>query len=269
MAARSIHALLFVLASAAGCEDRPRPAPIVDASVSASAQAEPPAPPREGCARVGILDGIEAEASCVVGRANEDVMRATLKDLSITLTPEPSEVVGGGMALLNLAIKNVGSSEVTLYLEARARPAGPRTDWSRVAGVPEPHPIASEVPRLLFPLTTTDSRDHDVDAVPTIAGSTPVPPPPTLLAVHLRPGGKVTRAIAWWALRIPAPAKPVTNDAGHRYVPKTTAISLVPGEYNVTVELPFHGLSREERTIATRMRVARIPLPDGGLRRYY
>ena len=268
MAARSIHALLLVLAAVAGCEDPPRAAPVVDASSSAQAEPPPP-PPREGCARVGIIDGIEAEPSCVVKRANEDAMRAVLKDLSITLTPEPPEVVGGGMALLNLAIKNTGSSEVTLYLEARPRPTGPRTDWSRVAGVPEPHPTASEVPRLLFPMTTTDSRDRDVDAVPTVAGSAVVPPPPTILALRLRPGGKITRVISWWALRIPAPAKPVTNDAGHRFVPKTTAVSLTPGEYNVTVELPFHGLGREERKVSTRVQVTRTPLPDGGLRRYY
>src|SRR5690348_14080398 len=111
--ARSIHALLLVLAAVPGCEDPRRAAPIVDASSSAP---PPPRPQREGCARVGFIDGIEADPSCVVKRASEDAMRPALKDLAITLTAEPPEVVGGGMALLNLTIKNNGSAETTLLL---------------------------------------------------------------------------------------------------------------------------------------------------------
>ena len=115
-------------------------------------------------------------------------------------------------------------------------------------------------------MTTTDSYERDVDAVPTVAG-TNAPSPSAVLAVHLRPGGKLTHVMSWWALRIPAPAPVVKDDAGHRYVPKTTAILLFPGEYTITVELPLYGLGREERKVTTRMRVTRVPLPDGGLRR--
>lgn len=215
------------------------------------------------------MDGIETDPSCVVKTVNEGVMRLTSKQLAITLEPEPTEVVAGGTALLALTIKNTSSTEATLFLEARPRQVGPRTDWSRVAGIPEPHPIASEIPRLLFPTTTADSFGRDVDALPTIAGSGVAPSAPTLLAVHLRPGAKLTRNASWWALRIPAPAPIVTDDAGHRYIPKTTALPLFPGEYTVTVELPFAGVTREERRITTRVRVTRTPLPDGGLRKLF
>ena len=238
----------------------------MDASVAAP---PPPAPRREGCARVGVLDGAESDPSCVVKRASEEATRAALKQLSITLEPEPPEVVAGSTALLTLTIKNVSTSEATLFLEARPRLPGPKTDWSRVVGIPEPRSTASEVPRLLFPMTTTDSYDRDVDQLPTVPGSAPPPSPPTILAVHLRPGGKLTHVTSWWALRIPAPAPIVTDDAGHRYVPKTTAINLFPGEYTVTVELPFYGLSREERKVTARLAVTRAPLPDGGFRRLY
>ncbi|MBX3260917.1 MAG: hypothetical protein KF782_14625 [Labilithrix sp.] len=267
MAVRATHVRLLTIAAAlAGCDDPPRAAPAVDASVRPSSP--PPPPPRAGCARAGGFDAVENDPTCVVKSASEDATRAALKSLSITLTASPSEVVGGGTALLTLTIENTSPAEATLLLEARARPAGPRTDWSRVVGIPEPRPGTSEAPRLLFPTTTTDSRDRDVDAVPTVAPSAP-PPAPTLLAVHLRPGGKLTRVISWWALRIPAPSPAVTLDGGHRYVPKTTAQNLVPGEYTVTVELPFYGLGREERKVTTRIGVTRTPLPDGGFKRVF
>jgi hypothetical protein len=273
MTARAIHRWLLpavMAVSVVGCEDPPRLAAL-DASTSASASRVPPPPPppqREGCARSGAMSGIESEPSCLVKKGNEDAMRAALKQLTITLDPEPSEVVGGGTSLLALTIKNTSAFEATLFLEARPRAPGLRTDWSRVVGIPEPHPAASEVPRLLFPMTTTDSYDRDVDALPTVPGSGATPQA-TIFAVHLRPGAKLTHNLSWWALRIPAPAPIVTDDAGHRYIPKTTAQILSPGEYNVTVDLPFHGLSREERKIVTRLRVTRTPLPDGGLRRAF
>ena len=196
-------------------------------------------------------------------------MRAALKQLSIDIAAEPAEVVAGGTSLLTITIKNTSSSEATLLFEARPRPPGPRTDWSRVVGIPEPHPNASEAPKLHFLMTTTDGGNRDVDQLPIVAGTALPPPPPTILAVHLRPGGKLTHVSSWWALRIPAPAPVVTDDAGHRYIPKTTAINLYPGEYTVTVELPLYGLSREERKVTTRMKVTRTPLPDGGFRRLY
>ena len=263
MASRSSWARIGLATSllACACEDPPRAAPIIDASASL---APLPTPVREGCARSGSLEATETDPSCIVKQVTEDAVRAPLSRVSITLDAEPAEAVAGGTSLLTLTIKNTSSTEVTVFLEARSRQPGPRTDWSRVAGIPEPR-AAAEMAHLLFPVTTSDSDGRDVDALPTVAGSTPVAVS-TLLAVHLRPGAKLTRSASWWALRIPAPAPIVTDDAGHRYVPKTTALALMPGEYTVTLELPLPLLGREERRVSTRVRVKRPPLMDGGVR---
>jgi hypothetical protein len=269
MTARLVHGWRFLaLAAVAACEDPPRSAPRSDASV---APAPPPPPQREGCARSGSFEALETDPSCVVKRSNEDAMRAALKQIAITLEAEPGEVVAGGASLLTLTIRNTSASEVTLFLEARPRPPGPRTDWSRVVGIPEPRPGGGDVPRLLFPLVTSDEGGRDVDALPTVSGSAALAPTPepTILAVHLRPGAKLTRTLSWWALRIPAPAPIVTLDGGHRYVPKTTAFNLLPGDYTVTIDLPLSALGREERKLTTRLRVTRAPLPDGGFRRSF
>jgi hypothetical protein len=202
----------------------------------------------------------------VVARASEDANRASWRALAITLEADAPEVMTGGTALLTLAVKNTSASEVPLVLEARPRRPGPRTDWSRVAGVPEPRANAPEVARLLFPTVTTDASNQDVDSLPTVPGAAGAPPAPTILLVRLRPGGKLTRTAPWWALRIPAPPPVVKGSAGHRFYPKTTALNLSPGEYTVTIELPFFGLTREERKVTTRVRVTRATLPDGGVR---
>ncbi len=256
---------MLAIAIATACEDPPR--------VGVSADASAPLPPapfpraREGCARAGPFDAIESDPSCIVKEANEDAMRAVAKQLTITLEAEPPEVMSGGTSLLSLTVKNTSSIEAMLLLEARPRASGTRTDWSRVAGVPEPRSPVADAPHLFFPPLTTDASGRDVDSLPTIAvfGGAPAPPP-TFFAVRLRPGGKLTRAVSWWALRIPAPPPVVKDDAGHRFSPKTTALNLAPGEYTVTMELPFLGMTREERKIGTRVRVARATLPDGGLR---
>lgn len=270
MSVRSVHgALAIALVAVVGCDELVRGAPGADAGASRPPPAPAPAPaePREGCTRAGRLESLERDPSCVVQRANEDATRAALRQLAITLEAEPAEVVAGGTALLVLTVKNTSSSEATLSFEARTRPPGPRTDWSRVVGIPEPRGGGSETPRLLFPTTTTDAAGRDVDAVPVLPGSGATPPAPRLLAVHLQPGAKLTRSWSWWALRIPAPAPVVTDDAGHRYHPKTTAVNLAPGEYTVTAELPLAELGREERKVTTRVRVTPVPLPDGGRRR--
>jgi hypothetical protein len=212
----------------------------------------------------GVASLIEADPTCIVHHPSEDAMRGALKQLSIGCTVEPAEVVAGSAGLLTVTMTNSSSGETTLILEGRTRPAGARTDWARVAGVPEPHSSTPDAIRLFFPMTTTDASDHDVDALPTIAGSTASPAAPTTFAVHLRPSGKLTHSVSWWALRIPAPQPVVQDDAGHRYVPKTSAIPLSPGDYNISVELPFYGLSREERKVSTRVHVTRAPLLDGG-----
>lgn len=185
-------------------------------------------------------------------------MRASLKYLSIALIVEPPEVISGNTALVTVEIKNTSSRETTILFEAKSRMPGPRTDWSRVAGVPEPVGSNPDPPRLFFPMTTTDAWDHDVDALPTIPNSVDrTPAPPTPLAVHLRPGGKLTHHASWWAYRIPAPAPIVKDDAGHRYVPKTSAINLSPGDYAIVVDLPLYGLGKEERKVSSRVRVVK------------
>jgi hypothetical protein len=261
MTVRSIARLsLAGFALVSGCEETPRTAPGVDAS----AAPPPPPPPREGCARTGNIDSLENDPTCVIRHVGEDAMRAAMKSLTITTVAEPAEVAAGGTALLHVTIKNTGAAETTVFFETRTRMPGPRTDWTRVVGIPEAR--GTETPKLLFPMTTTDSGDRDVDALPTIAGSASVPPPSSTLAVHLRPGGKLTHTMSWWALRIPAPAPVVQDDAGHRYVPKTSALPLTPGDYNVIVELPFVGLTREERKTWARMHVIRAPKLDAGTR---
>jgi hypothetical protein len=244
------------------CEERP-------AGPADTGVPPPPPPPverRPGCSRNGPLDGIDTDAACIVKQVPEDAMRASMKRLSITVTPEPTEVISGSSGVLAITIKNTSNIETTVYFEARQRLAGPRTDWTRVAGVPDVHPNAGENAKLLFPLTTTDNYDRDVDALPTVANSTPPASPPTILAVHLRPGAKVHHSVMWWALRIPAPAPIVTDDAGHRYIPKTIASPLFPADYNVAIDLPLYGLTREERKLTIKMKVIRAPLFDGGPR---
>lgn len=240
-----------------GCEERAPP--VMEASPP------PAAPPvlREGCARVGSIEAVETDPTCVVRRIDEDAMRSSLKRLAITVGIEPAEVFAGGTGLVNVTIRNTSAVETIVVFEARTRLPGPRTDWSRVHGVPEPH-AATETMKLFFPMITTDQRDRDVDALPTISGSNVATPASTPLGVHLRPGGKLTHSLSWWALRIPAPAPIVQDDAGHRYIPKTSALALDPGEYNVVLELPLYGLTREERKFSAHVRVTRAPKLDGG-----
>ncbi len=249
-----------------GCEDAPKIVVVPDAGPPPPA---PLPPPREGCARTGSLEGIESDPACAARAPTEEAARAALKQVAISVTVEPPEVLAGGTALLKVVIKNTSPNEVTLWFESKTRSAGPRFDWARVAGVPEPHAAYPDAPRLFFAMTTTDPHDRDVDSMPTVsAGSTIVPPQPTPLAVHLRAGGKLTHVVAWWALRIPAPAPVVQDDAGHRFYPKTMAYPLAPGEYGVALDLPLHALSREERKQAVRINVLPSAFPDGGLRRH-
>jgi hypothetical protein len=252
---------------ALACEDPPRAGPAVDAAPSTSAA--PVAAPlalREGCTRVGSIDALESDPSCVLRQPADDVMRTSMRHLAIAATLEPAEVLPGGSALVTITVRNTSSSETLVVFEARSRPPGPRPDWSRVVGIPEQRSTGPESPRLFFPITTTDASNRDVDAVPIVAGSTPVPAPPTALGVHLRPGGTLTHTSSWWALQIPAAAPVWKDDAGHRYYPKTAALPLAVGEYSVVVEVPLFGLTREERRFAARVRVVRAAAPDGGTR---
>lgn len=251
---------LVTAVSFAACDDPPKPPP-PDAAPPPPPPAPPP-PPREGCARSGMMDGIEADPTCVVKPPSEDTVRASMKQLAITVTPDKAEVFSGGTVHLTVTIRNTSTREATVWLEASTRATGVRTDWTRVVGIPEPHPGATEVPRLFFNVTTTDSWDRDVDAVPTTgSGSSPVPTP---LGIRLRAGAKLTRVVEWFALRIPAPAPMFQDDAGHRFYPKTLAYPLPAGDYGVALYLPFFSLSKEERKQVLKLKVLTPPKLDGG-----
>lgn len=242
-------------------------APVVDAS----AEPPPAPPPREGCVRSGPLSSLETDPACVVHRSDDGLralmgaeIHAVMKHIEIEASIEPTEVNAGAEALVHLVLKNTSTTETTLILDARPRPAGPRPDFARMHGVPEIKGVGTDTPHLFFPVQTMDARDRDVDALPVVenSGAQPVP---TTLAVRLLPGSKLTHAIPWWALSIPAPAPIYKDDAGHRYVPKTSAHALPPGDYSVVVELPIWGLTREERKVAIHVHVVRPPLMDGGV----
>jgi hypothetical protein len=188
-------------------------------------------------------------------------MRAAMKKLTITAALESSEVFAGSSTTVTVTIHNTSTEAVPVVLEARSRPAGPRPDLSRVAGIPSARLDLATSPKAFFSITTTDARDREVDALPTVAAPTSQPTP---VGTTLKPGAKLTHTASWWALGIPAPAPIFQDDAGHRYFPKTSAIPLYPGEYNVVVDVPIYGLSREERKFTARVRVRKSPPLDGG-----
>jgi len=248
----------FLAMGLVACEEAPR-ATAPDASVRPPPQ-KPPAP-EEGCTRTGNVEALASDPSCFVARPTEEATRAALKKLSITCALDATDVYAGGSTTVTVTLQNTSAENLLVVFEARPRPSGPRPDWSRVAGVPSARPELATAPKLFFTTTTTDARDREVDALPTLTAQAA---PPTAIGVWLRPGAKLTHASSWWALGLPAPAPIFQDDAGHRYVPKTSAMPLSPGEYNVVVEIPFYGLSREERKVAARVRVRRPPGPDGG-----
>ena len=258
---------LLMLAALIACEDPPKVAASLDAGAKKPEAAAPTveAPKREGCSRVGSLEYAETDPSCILRtlHVSEEMMRATMKQVTITPTLEPEDVIAGSSGVFHITIKNTSSSEALVAFEAKTRLPGPRTDWSRVVGVPEPKTV-SDTPKLFFPISTTDSYNREVDALPTVSeGATPVAPTPTVLGVYLRPGGKLTHTALWWALRIPAPAPMYQDDAGHRFYPKTAATPLLPAEYNIIVDLPLYALSREERKLSHRVKVIRTR-PEAG-----
>lgn len=238
------------------------------AASGAAAAGAAAARPEEGCLRSGSIEGVENDPTCVIHKPTEEGMRAfiggdlhqVLKRVSITCSLEQAEVISGLSTPLHVTFVNTASTESVVVFEARPRPDGPRPDLSRVAGIPELRPVAV-APKLFFPISTTDARDRDVDALPTVNAP---PATTTTLGVHLRPGAKLVYSTSWHALSIPAPAPIFHDDAGHRYVPKTMAQPLPPGEYNVVVDVPLYGLSKEERKVVARVKVVRPPALDGG-----
>jgi hypothetical protein len=209
---------------------------------------------------------VENDPACVVAHADDTTMRDAMKHLVFELKPDAPSVTSGGTLIVRLSITNSARAEVALLLDAQPLNAGPRPDWTRLAGVPEPKPAASgaaplpEGFRLMMPVRTLDAHERSVDGLPT----TPSVATASLrsLRVRLKPGGKLTQTFTWWALRIPAPGPITRDDAGHRFVPKTAPIPLPTGEYVVSVELPLHGISPPESIVSTRVKVEKIEKPD-------
>lgn len=251
---------LFLLLAAC---DEPKATTAADAAFEANAPAPPPARSGEGCARAGTIDSVEADPSCVLAKASDDVMKDFGRRLSLTLEAEPSTVIAGSTAVLRLAITNVASSETLVVFDAYPRGQGPRPDWSRLAGVPDVKGEQPDLPRLQLVVSTGDSRERPVDAVPLVANNPlGASSGARILGVRLRPGAKLTSTMSWHALRIPAPAPIFKDDAGHRFVPKTTAVPLSAGEYVISVDVPLHGLAPAERTVTTRVHVEKAVPPD-------
>ncbi|HEY8072653.1 MAG TPA: hypothetical protein VIF62_01045 [Labilithrix sp.] len=249
---------LFLVALVA-CEDTPRASPAAASSAEASAPAPPPRAEGEGCIRSGSIEGADADPSCVLARASDTAVRDAMKVITIDALLDPDTVFGGTSAILRLTFTNNSSAETMLVLDAMpARDRLPRLDWSRIAGPAEPKVAQSDVPRLLFPLTTLDSSGRNVDATPTLPPQ-PSSTPPKLLGIRLRPGAKLVHTTQWWAMRIPAPAPIFTDDAGHRFVPKTQPNPLWAGDYTVSVDVPIHGLTPPERLVTAKVHVERAP----------
>jgi hypothetical protein len=241
------------LAFAGACEESPKATPPPAPSPGVSA---PPPPPADGCAKSGSLEAVDADPACELAHAKDDVMRPFMKSLAIEVASDPSSTVGGLATVLRLTITNRGATEALVVFDSYARGTGPRPDWARISGVPEFKGATTDAARLVFPVTTVDLRDHSVDSIPMVPGALS---PPKLLGVRLRPGGKLTHALPWWALRIPQPAPIFKDDAGHRIVPKTAPIPLPAGDYRVNVEVPLHGISSPERTSSTVVHVEAAP----------
>lgn len=274
--AARVAALLASVAAATACDEPPKVR--ADASVlrvertdaGAPASTDPPPKPTLGCLRGGTVEGAEADPSCILQSVPEDVMRDLSRRLEVTLALEPETVVSGAAATVRLTITNTSSVETLVVLDAHTHAPGPRTDWKRLSGVPDIKGEPAEMFRVRFGLGTSDRRERAVDAVPVVTpaqlkamGREPTkaelaPTTTRVLGIRLRPGAKLTHSMTWMALRIPAPAPIYKDDAGHRYVPKTTAFPLPAGEYNVTLDIPFHGLTPPERTFSTPVTVERV-----------
>jgi hypothetical protein len=253
---RVASALLLGLVS---CDEAPKAARPTDASALPGASARAPRdtaeqPEPEGCLRAGSLEGIETEASCVLVRAADDVMRDFSKRVRVDVKPDAEIVAAGSETHLRVTLTNIATTETLVVFDAYSRAPGPRPDYARLVGVPEARAGSDAGPHLHFNVVTTDSYERNVDDVPTIAGSATTSPP-RLIGVRLRPGARLGLARAWFATRIPAPPPIVTDDAGHRFIPKTGAFPLTPGDYVAHVELPLHGLGPAERTFATKLKV--------------
>lgn len=228
-----------------------------DASARASASASA-APTGDGCLRSGLLDTADTDPACVYTRPTEDAMRDISKRIAMEVSVEPKSVIAGVGATLRLAITNTASTETLILLDTFTRVPTPRPDWTRLVGVPDVKG-ASEQPKLHFIITTLDPNNRPIDAMPTVTGQGAPSPTNRVLGIRIKPGGKVTSVLQWWAVRIPPPAPVYTDDAGHRYYPKTFAVPLTEGEYGISVDVPLHGVIPQERTVITRVHVEPAP----------
>jgi hypothetical protein len=259
-AAGAWHVALASLAMCA-CDETP------DDEAPRAARARPSAtapgalyapPPPEGCARSGSLEAVASDPTCELASADARVAREALRRLTITVTPDPPVTVGGGSSVLRMMLTNASTSEVLVPLEAHPHGAGPRPNWAQLSGIRPPQTPSTEGHRLLFPVTTLDARERNVDGLQTAPAA---PESTKLFGVRLAPGKSLRQVISWWAFRIPAPLPPFRNDAGYRVVPKTAPLPLAPGEYTLRIDLPLPGLSPEERGVSTRVRVERATPP--------
>lgn len=186
-------------------------------------------------------------------------MRDIGKRVVMKLEIEPAVVETGTAAVARLTFTNVTAAEALLVFDVSTRAPGPRPDWSRLAGTPDVRGDLPETPRLHFAVTTLDASHRNVDAMPVV--NVNGAEASSRVGVRLRPGGKLTHSLPWWALRIPAPAPIVKDDAGHRFVPKTAPVPLATGDYTITVDVPLHGVAPEERIVSAHVHVEAAPKP--------
>lgn len=246
----------FALAAVflASCVDeRAKPKPIRPIPAADSGPIAEPRKP-DGCAKSGSLEMLASDPACFVDEAGDEVNREAVKRVAITLSPDLPSVPAGTNVIFRLVITNTSKSEAVLVFDVPSTTTGVKPDWTRLGGVPAPKGPAAEGHRLSFHVRTLDTRDHNVDGLP----STVVPEPtPKLMRVRLAPGAKLTHAVSWWALRIPPPMPIYKDDAGRRIVPKTAPTLLPSGDYTVSVEVPLHGLCPAECAVRAPIHVER------------
>jgi hypothetical protein len=232
----------------AACPSEEARAP-VDAAPSASAAIEPPRP-RVGCTRSGSLDAVEKDPACVVDAPDprDELARPRL---AMALTPDAPSVVPGGVVVLRVALTNTSATPLPVVLDAASPVTAPHRDTSLLVGFPDAS-VQAGPPVLAFVRRTFDSREWDVDQIPMVPGR---PGPRALLRVTIPPRQALVKTLEWMALGIPPPAPPFFDDAGRRWVPKTTPRALEPGAYTVRVDVPLHGATPGAATVSARVEV--------------
>jgi hypothetical protein len=211
----------------------------------------------DGCARAGALDAIEKDASCAIPSPDPRDVQTWTRFLALSVRPDASQIVPGGMTNLRVMITNTGTREAPVVLESRPPSALGRPDWARLSGTSAPQPgnttDAGETFRVSFVVRTLDAQSLPTDRLPLLPPSSE--PQVRYLRVRLAPGASLSQLLPWWALGIPAPYPPFKDDAGRRIVPQTAPRPLAPGDYTVRVEIPLYGSTAQERTVSASIRV--------------